>query len=516
MIDVTFYLKLLWRRLPVMLLLFLACTAAGVVVATRLPAIYRADARLLVESPRIPGELAASTVRTSANEEIEVIRQQLLTRANLLDIARDLNVFGAETDTMSADAIVGRMRGATGINSRARRGEPTFITVAFNARTGQVAADVVNEYVTRIIDANVEQRTGRAGDTLDFFEQEVDRLAAELDQASARITEFQALNSNALPGDQNFRLNRQSLLQERLSSLSRERTGLLEQRDRLTQLFESTGRVTGSSQDDRLTEDERRLATLRQQLDEALVTFSESNPRVVQIQARIDRLEATIAEATTPAEEDAALTANPQAMLFTLQREELDGRIAAMETEAARIEEELAELDAAIGQSGVNAITLQGLQRDYENISRQYNNAIQNLAQASMGERIELTARGQRINLIESATVPGSPASPNRPLIAGAGGAVGLGLAIGFFFLMELLNRTVRRPSEIVRGLGITPLATIPHIAGQAPPSSHRLLKAAAILVVLAGLPAALWAVDTYFFPLDMLAERLLRQLNLG
>jgi hypothetical protein len=128
----------------------------------------------------------------------------------------------------------------------------------------------------------------------------------------------------------------------------------------------------------------------------------------------------------------------------------------------------LERLEARSRARRINAITLQGLERDYENIRVQYDSAVARLAQASTGERIELTSRGQRITLIEAANVPSEPARPNRRLIAAAGAAAGIGLAVGLFILLEILNRTVRRPVEISRALGIEPLATIPYISTRA------------------------------------------------
>jgi hypothetical protein len=48
----------------------------------------------------------------------------------------------------------------------------------------------------------------------------VQRLSEELGQRSARISQFQAENADALPDDQQFRLSRQAVLQERLGSAS--------------------------------------------------------------------------------------------------------------------------------------------------------------------------------------------------------------------------------------------------------------------------------------------------------
>ena len=56
-----------------------------------------------------------------------------------------------------------------------------------------------------------------------------------------------------------------------------------------------------------------------------------------------------------------------------------------------------------------NDIELDSLQRDYENIQARYNAAINNLNQAQMSERIETTAQGQRISVIENANVPRVP-----------------------------------------------------------------------------------------------------------
>ena len=47
---------------------------------------------ILVETPQIPEELAASTVRTPAFEQLQIVQQRLLTRGHMLDIARRLDV----------------------------------------------------------------------------------------------------------------------------------------------------------------------------------------------------------------------------------------------------------------------------------------------------------------------------------------------------------------------------------------------------------------------------------------
>lgn len=506
MSELKFYLRLIMRRLPILLAIIILCSALGLIQALRLPAIFAADARLLVESPQISDELV--TVEVAADEEIQIIRERLLTRANLLEIADDFDVF-TDYAEMTPDRIVDAMSQATRIRNRGGRNQATVITVSFEARTGQIAADVVNEYVTRITNASVELRTERAEGTLEFFEQEVERLSSELDLRSALISQFQSENADALPSEQSFRLTRQAVLQESLASSQRELSALIDQRARIVQIYEATGQI--QSTDALLSDDERQLRELERQLAQQLTIYSEVAPQIMQLRRRIDQLrEQVTAAAVTEGE-----VSSSRAVL-DLQLGQIDAQTADLESEIVAAEQELSRLGDAIARTPLNAITLQSLERNYENIRLQYDRAVERLAVASTGERIEITSRGQRITLIESASVPREPASPNRKLIAFIGGMVGVGLAISIFVLLELLNRTVRRPAEINRAFGIEPLATIPYISTRSERLFRFGLRAASLILVLVGLPALLWAVDTYYMPLDQLASRLLTRFGLA
>lgn len=513
-IDFRFYTRLLLRRAPVMLLLFLLSAGIGLVLAMRLPTTYETSARLIVQPQQISQDLVTSTVQINPIEEVRLLQEQLMTRANLIDIANAHSVY-ENIPGMAPNAVVEEMRAATTIRATGGAGQrggpqPVIVSITFRARTPQIAAAVVNDYVTRMTAENVRIRTGAAGQTLDFFQQEVDRLATALETRSARISDFQRENADALPGDQQFRMQRLGLLQERVAAAERELRTLSESRARILEIYEATGQVAGVGGAS-LSPEQRELADRERELAQALTVYSETAPQVIAINRRIETLRASLAQqgGVTGAETSGAET------ILNLQLAEIDARTDALGVQIAEATAEIALLEDAIGRTPLNAITLAGLQRDYENIRIQYDSAVQRLAQASMGERIEVTARGQRITLIEAAAVPTSPASPNRPLIAAAGMGTGLGLAVGFFVLMELLNRTVRRPVELASRLGITPLAALPYLETSRQRLMRQSLRIAAMLVVLTGVPLGLWAIDAYYMPLDRLAGRLVDRLGL-
>jgi uncharacterized protein involved in exopolysaccharide biosynthesis len=516
-LDLYFYWKLFLRRLPVMALLVTVCAALGGFTAIRLPATYSTSARLLVEDPQIPDSMVASTVSTSAIEQLDIIQQRLTTRANVIDIANQYNVFQNITQ-ISPDDVVAQMRDATNIRLSSGRNQAIVMTISFRGRSGKVVADVVNEYVTLVLEANVDFRISRAESTLEFFEQEVDRLSEQLDEQSVRITTFKGENAQALPENQPYRLARQSLLQERLALLERDLAATTTQRNDLEQIFQDTGSITPNNRPQPRTSEEQQLLVARTDLELALLTYSAENPRVIRLQSVVDRLEAIIASQTgspqnSDGDEEPLTTA--QAM-FRATMAEIDNRIATLQTDIARAFEEIDVLQVAISTSSGNEIQLNALQRDYNNVQTRYNAAVTNFNEARVSERIETSAQGRRITVIENAVVPGAPSGPNRARIAIMGAGLGVALAGGFFILLEILNRSIRRPAELVSRFNIVPIMTIPYLESGGHRLRRRLAWMTTTLVVIIGAPLALWYIDTNYMPLDIFVQKVLSRLGLG
>jgi len=506
--ELSFYWKLMLRRLPVMMFLFLIFAGGAIAVAYRLPTVYQTSAQLLVEPPQITDFGQAAT--SSAAEQLEIIQQRLMTRANLIDTANQFLVFG-RNHGMNPDQVVAEMRARTRISRVSGRDRATLMSISFEDDSPQTVASVVNRYVTLVLEENVRLNTRRAESNLDFFEQEVVRLGAELDQQSQKILVFQNQNADALPDGLNYRLNRQSQLQERVARGEREIASLRDQRASVIRIYETTGRLEAAPQA-QLSPQERQLAGLRNELNSMLAVYSETNPRVRALRAQIVQLETAVAAAAPGGGVD---DAGAQKSLLDVTVAQIDAKISSVETEMDDVNRDLEKLRTQIERTPANGIALSALQRTYDNLQGQYNQAIARLNTARMEERVVASAKGQRITVIEQATVPNQPARPNRPMIAGAGIVAGLASAVGLFLLLELVNRSVRRPAELVSRLGVTPLATIPYMEGGRRRFIRRTLQVASLVVVVVGVPALLWAVDRYYLPLDLLVSRAIERIGL-
>ena len=512
--DLNFYWSLFLRRLPVMTGLFLLCAGVGVIVALKLPPTFTTSARLLVEAPKIQVDSAVGNI--GAAEQLQVIEQQLMTRANLIDIAHKWNVF-EEIDEMTPDRIHAQMRANTRIRRTGGRGQATLMSISFEARSGRVAANVVNEYVTLVLEANNEFRIGRAEGTLAFYQQEVDRLETELDTQSGRIVQFKNTNSEALPDDLTLRQGRYAVLQERIDGLERDRAGIMSQRNEMIAIFQATGRLQGQPNPQRTeTQDERLLRELERNLAEALTVFSETHPRVIQIKTRIEQLEKRVAELNPIPVSDGAEEGGTGSSLLDLSLSDMDRRLRMIDETLVATREEQATLGESITATAANAIALGNLEREHENIQRQYNAAVRELNEARVNERIELNSQGQRIRPIENANIPQEPSGPGRTRIAAMGVGAGLGLAAAYFVLLELLNRTIRRPSEIRAHFGIVPIATISYIESRREKFARRAVMVSAFMFMLISVPTALYVIDTYYMPLEILANKVMQRIGIG
>lgn len=502
--EIRFYLVLVYKRLPAMLVIFLVFAGGGIGMAITMPPVYVADAKLLVEGAQIPDDMAASTVRTEATEQLQIIEQRLMTRNNLIDIAGKYRVF-AEAVGITPDAIVEQMRRRTEIKLTTGRDAATTMEISFRAGEARVAAGVVNELVTLVLTADAARRQDKAVETLDFFEKQVEDLSLELSRRSAEIVTYKEANRDALPEGLDYRMNRQSFLQERLGLAARDIAALQDQRKRLVALG-SAAVVTQVQQ----SPEQRQLSDLHADLNAAVAVYSESNPRVILLRKRIEALEAQLGALDASTESIPASTTSP----LQLQLDEIDSRVAFIDNEVKAVEAELASVQEAIERTPKVSIRLDELEREYENAQTQYNRAVEARAKARTGELIEVSAKGERVSVIEQAVEPTEPDSPNRKLIAGGGVFVGSALAALFFTLTELLNKSIRRPVDLTRGLGVQPLATIPYIEEEGASQKRQVMALVASFGIVFALAAGLWAVHAFYMPLDLLFEKVMTRVG--
>jgi polysaccharide biosynthesis transport protein len=519
-LDLKFYWAVFLRRFPYFLVVAAFVAAIGITAAAILPPVFSSSASILVEPQQIPDELAATTVPVNPYEQAQIIEQRLMTRANLIALADRVGLYADRPDMPAgskAGDIAKRIEFIGFVPDVTRDPSApgaTILGVAFEAPTAEFALKGANELVNLVLQENVRLRTDRAGDTLQFFQGEVQRLEQALAEQSRKIADFKTANVAALPDSLTANRAAQEREQQRLLDLEREEAALKNQRATVVWVFERTGRATTAVA---LSPEEQELQTLKSQLIQQQAVYKASSPAVRMLQNRIAALESLVseqrAERALPDENGEA--AQPLSEL-DVELAPIDDRLKYIAEEKVTIQQALADIETAIQATPNNEMVLTGLERDLTSMQQQHATAMSSLGQAQVGERIEVLSKGERFSLIEQPSLPGGPVSPKRGLIAAAGIAGGVGAGLGLILLMEMLNRSIRRPVDLTTKLGIQPLATLPYIRTPGEVRRKRATVVAILAVIAVAIPVALFLVHTYYLPLDLLWAELLAKFGVG
>lgn len=247
-----FLLRMLWRRMPVILLVLLIGLPAAIWFAMQQPRLYEATSVIQIEAPQVSEQLTGSaTMTTSADSQLDLIQQKLTSRDNLAAMVDRFGLFPGQLPSLQ----VGFLREALSIvklvdPSQSWRPDvhPSGLAITVRLDDAELSAAVANEFVRAILEEAQTRSEGRAARTLDFFVNEESRVSDEILAVEARLADFKRVNAAALPD------------------------GLDAQRDRMTRLVESQIALDGQlielqTSSDRLRDDElaRQTALLEQQ-----------------------------------------------------------------------------------------------------------------------------------------------------------------------------------------------------------------------------------------------------------
>lgn len=508
-------LIILRRRFFYFLIPALAIAPLGVMAVMLLPAKYTAQGTILVESQQIPTELVRSTINTYAQERIQTIRQRVMTRNRLLEVADDFNLF-PKSMGLSESERVGLMRDGldvqliTSNSSRnANRDGTIAFKVSYTDRDPDKAYLVANRFMTLFLDEDVRARTAGASNTTEFFVQEASRLRNAVATIEERISQYKMANADALP----------ELLNMHLDMLERARRDLNAALTSVSQLeeeqrFLETQLISGSNTDNSLANEvarlEAELARLRAiyhdnypevtaKRDEIASIKRQMAPsqEIVRLRNALAGAENTLTKAERAQPSDPAAIQQAEkdveaarvALSDKISEEsrkgysditgvQLEGRIAVInnrirmlnkQIEATQLE--IASLEQRVAKTPEVERGLSALTRDYQNIFREYQDVLSKQQDAQLAENLEENRQAEKFSILEPALRPDNPSSPDRPkLILGAlFAALAIGAAAAFS--AELVFSTIRGRSHLSQLIGGHPIAVIPYIRSE---NDHR------------------------------------------
>ena len=515
------YLAILKRRAWLIVGSFVGTLVLGVAVAMLLPPVYRASGSILIESQQIPTDLVQASVTSYADERIEVIKQRVMTRENLLRIIRKYHLFADAGPTFTPSDQIDEMRKTMGVDlvnanlKSDRRGSATIaFSLSFEHKRPEVAQAVANDLVTLFLDENVKVRTQRATETTEFLTQEADKLKKELDALEAKIANYKQEHGRALPENMALGLAAMQRAEGDLRELDRDYASTQTELRGLESEREAA--LAGQLQYSGVTTSATELQRARVELARLSGTYTENHPDLKAAKRRVESLEqAAASEAAPPA------PGAKRAPALTRVDARLDGRAAALRQRLRVLEGQRSNARARIGQMDVALVRspqvergLAALSRDYQNAQKKYEEITAKKMTAQVAENLEGDQKAERFALLEPPTLPERPVKPDRRKLLAFSLLLAMAAPVGAVSLVEALLGTVRGVGQISAILGQKPLVTVPLIPVAAEIATRRrlllMLAGGAVLVIA----LALLVVHFLVLPLDVLFMKALFRLS--
>jgi len=315
------YVRILQRRYLFLLVPFVVLFTASIGVVTLLPPVYQSTGVILIESPQISKDIVAGAIEGAARERIEVIKQRVMTRANLIRIANQFGVFKDSDKKLSSTEIVEEMRQRAVvdfISSGASRRTQTTIAfeVSFQHRSPNVTARVANEMVTLFMDENVKTRTKIATETTDFLNREAQKLEDHLAGIESKIASYKQENASALPENLAIRMGIKERTENQIRETDREIKAHEEElrfldvqltafKSGYSQIGVPMPQVSALPPERAAVEAvetrDPELEKLRSEYDEAIAKYSTNHPDVKRLSREIETLEDRLVKEGGPA-----------------------------------------------------------------------------------------------------------------------------------------------------------------------------------------------------------------------
>ena len=396
-----FYISRLVSRKHLLLICVGIGAGIGVALAFLSSPKYHSKARLLFDVEASIKELNISAGNPTAVMQLSLIREIILRRDTVLLLADKLGL----SSLSEMDAVYQNMHRRISVKISADRNTPPVMTIGFEAKSAEAAANGAKELVKMVLQQDENIRSLRAYRNLSFRRSESRRIKRDLDKKILVILRFKNENKDTLP-----------------ENLALHRLELTTQRKRLSQIAKQ------------IEIEKRRQVSIGLPPQNFEIPSDKGNLYIP--------------------------TLNQPPMV---ERRPNDA-LTSLESLFNKVSNEVNRLIQLIETTIYNTIHLENLEQALINKGIQARQATTNLTNAESAEQIAASEYGQRLSIFEPAQLPTQVSGFNRPLIILTSTIGGLIVGLLSIIALELSIKVIRRPQDLIDVLGVTPISTLPYV----------------------------------------------------
>ncbi|MBX5483734.1 MAG: chain-length determining protein [Myxococcaceae bacterium] len=436
-------LRALWRRKLLVLAIAGGVFAVGLAIVAALPSVYKATASVRFEPNQPIADLVQPTVTEPVERRIVTIRQELLARPVLERVIREQNLYPEVMEKEGIDAALERFRSDLEVKLE---GDAAF-DITYSAKEPELAARVVNRIPEVFAEEAVKNRQRAARRAEQLFNDEVEELKKSVASWEKKIAQFKVDHMGELP--EQLEVNMRGL--DRVSAEIEHRYEELRAAEmRRGDLLRAS--YAGDSEAGRLQQQE--LETQRA-LVAARAQWTEDHPEVKKLQTELNAIRGKLRDAENRMVEERR------------ERARMNRVIDGLQAEIAQLHQKAEAYQARLDVTPKWAQELAMMQRDYEIARAKYDSVISRKVEAELARELELKSAPDIFRVLSRATVPVTPASPDR--MGGTMIALLIALALGILvaILAEARDDSIRDVSEVKERLPLPVLAVVPEMAGK-------------------------------------------------
>lgn len=517
------YVNILKTRKKFFIIPALLVLVAAILVARLLPSIYESSSTILIEEQQIPQDFVRSTVTGFADQRIQSLTQQILSRVKLSEIVNQFNLYSELKEKLTRDEILERMRenikletisAEVGGQKGGRRSGQAAVTIAFSisyrGKNPGTVQKVSGTLASLYLEQNLKTREAQAQSTTQFLEAELKQLQERIKGLGEKITAFKGQHEGLLPDQQSFNRSQMERLEMEIKQLdnnirnAEERKIYLEGQiatvspdtsftgapgerimspaDRLKTLELSLAdlqskfspdhpdirkvrreiaelKKLGGATGGSTIERRKKLTQLKAELAEKQGKYSDQHPEVKKLMNEIALLEQE--PRSVPGPQMATGAENPAYINLSTQIQGAATDISAFRKQQSDLKEKVQLYRQRLEAAPKVEQEYLALLRDYQNASSKHQEVMNKILESRISEGMEESQKGEKFTLIDPASFPEKPVSPKRWLIFLAGVIMSLGAGFGTVALAEHLDHSVKNSDELAQLTGLPVLGSI-------------------------------------------------------
>jgi capsular exopolysaccharide synthesis family protein len=316
-----------------------------------------------------------------------------------------------------------------------------LVDITYSDPVPQRAQRIANAYADAFLASNLDKRFQANASAKTFLEDKIAQLKLKLEDSEKRLLDFAKKQEIVDVNDKT------SIAESNLASANAALGNLIAERTKNGQLWHQVETVDAINLPQFLTNDaiqglRRKRNDLALDYQQKLQTFKPSFPAMVQIQSQIEEIDKQLANEVRTIKD--SLKGSYDSSL------ELEKK---MQDRVTTLKKDVLDLQSRSIQYNI-------LKREVDTNRDLYASLLQRFKEVDVASGVV----ANNVFVVDSATVPGAPSSPNLTRALMIALLLGLGAGIGMAYILERLDDKIRGPEQLEQVSGLSLLGLIPRV----------------------------------------------------